>query len=604
VTTDFSLPPSQWRVAYSTNASGSWVTESADIGDIATESVALDLDNLGRPHILYSNWNNDGLLRARRINGSWTIDTPYTGAAIRHPSIDIDGSGVPHIAFSAKFGVEPGVRIVYLTGAPGAWSATTLSTGQFNDYNSSIARGSDGLVWVVNWRWDAGVRAYRRALNGSWSSAAVSSSPYDGQPTLTIDAAGTPHVAYLRGVYYGGSGCTEPECPSGAGVRHAEYNGSAWDVERVTPMWQDNEPAIAAGADGSLGIVFNRLGTGLRSLTLVPGSPNVALRLQGGSDSGTSTTDGITNAGSLTFDVTFNRSVTGVAAGDFGRTGTATGCVVGAPSGSGAAYTVVVTGCSAGTVGLSFAANGASDGESTGPSSNRSAPTVTIDRTAPTVTAPALSLRSGVSLSSASTTVGLPVSLAWSAIDAGGAGIASYDVARSDNGAAFATIASATSATSLNATVTPGHTYRYEARARDKAGNLATYVIGPSLKPSLYQGGNSAIKYTGTWSTGTSTSYSNGTVKFAKAAGASASYTFTGRAIAFVTTKRSTAGKVKVYLDGVLVSTIDTVGSSTTYRYIAFQKTWTTSGTHTLKLVVSGTSGRPRVDLDALEVIR
>jgi hypothetical protein len=40
-----------------------------------------------------------------------------------------------------------------------------------------------------------------------------------------------------------------------------------------------------------------------------------------------------------------------------------------------------------------------------------------------------------------------------------------------------------------------------------------------------------------------------------------------------------------------------------TYRYVAYQKTWTTAGKHTLKIVVLGTSGHPRVDLDVIESI-
>ena len=42
----------------------------------------------------------------------------------------------------------------------------------------------------------------------------------------------------------------------------------------------------------------------------------------------------------------------------------------------------------------------------------------------------------------------------------------------------------------------------------------------------------------------------------------------------------------------------------TTYRAVAWQRTWSTSATRTIRLVVVGTSGRPRVDLDAFAVLR
>ncbi len=75
----------------------------------------------------------------------------------------------------------------------------------------------------------------------------------------------------------------------------------------------------------------------------------------------------------------------GLAAGDLSNVGTATGCVIGAPAGSLAAYNVTLTGCSQGTVILRLAAGGVAD--LTGnPNAQADGPTVTIDRTGPTVT--------------------------------------------------------------------------------------------------------------------------------------------------------------------------------------------------------------------------
>ena len=94
-----------------------------------------------------------------------------------------------------------------------------------------------------------------------------------------------------------------------------------------------------------------------------------------------------TSAATLSYALTFSESVTGLAASDFTRTGTATGCVVGTPTGSGASYTVPVTSCSAGTVILALKANSVADAASNaGPAAAVTAGTVTIDRTAPTAT--------------------------------------------------------------------------------------------------------------------------------------------------------------------------------------------------------------------------
>ncbi|HLX34108.1 MAG TPA: hypothetical protein VKR30_02580 [Candidatus Limnocylindrales bacterium] len=62
-------------------------------------------------------------------------------------------------------------------------------------------------------------------------------------------------------------------------------------------------------------------------------------------------------------------------------------------------------------------------------------------------------------------------------------------------------------------------------------------------------------------------------------------------------------GSFKVYLDGVYVGTGSDYATSTQYRRLVYSKTWSSVATHTIKLVCSGTSGHPRIDLDAFVVL-
>jgi hypothetical protein len=113
---------------------------------------------------------------------------------------------------------------------------------------------------------------------------------------------------------------------------------------------------------------------------------------------------------------------------------------------------------------------------------------------------------------------------------------------------------------------------------------------------------SSKITYSGTWNTSTGVAYSGGSVRHASTAGRSVSYTFTGRGIAFVSARGPTRGSAKVYIDGTLAATVSLYRSTTMYRYVAFQRAWSSSGKHTIKIVVAGTSGHPRVDMDVFEV--
>jgi hypothetical protein len=85
---------------------------------------------------------------------------------------------------------------------------------------------------------------------------------------------------------------------------------------------------------------------------------------------------------------------------------------------------------------------------------------------------------------------------------------------------------------------------------------------------------------------------------------ASLKWTFSGRSVAFIAKRTAISGQVNIHLDGVKVATVDLKSGTTAYRQAAWTKTWSTSGTHTVTAVVVGTSGRPRVTLDGIAVVR
>jgi spore germination protein YaaH len=311
-----------------------------------------------------------------------------------------------------------------------------------------------------------------------------------------------------------------------------------------------------------------------------------------------------TNARSLTWKLTFGGAVTGLTAGDFWRAGTAAGCVIGAPVGSGASWSVTLTGCGSGTVTLYLKARSVADAvHNWGPASQVNASAVLIDRSAPSAVTPRVVLRSGVQLPSTSTTAGLLSAVLLAGTDTGGAGVASYDVRRSIDGGAYVTIAYGLAAASRPVTLTPGHTYRFMVRARDRAGNVGAWVTGPTISPYLRQQTRTTLSWTGTWTTATDARFSGGSARYATAAGASMSYSFGGRSVAWVTTLGPSRGAARVYIDGVLTATVDLKAPTTTFGRVAFAKSWTVSGWHTIRIVAVGTLTRPRVDVDALEIL-
>ena len=142
------------------------------------------------------------------------------------------------------------------------------------------------------------------------------------------------------------------------------------------------------------------------------------------------------------------------------------------------------------------------------------------------------------------------------------------------------------------------HTYRQRVQATDGLGNVGSWAYGPVLKPILTQQNSTSVHYVGTWSTTTTVYASGGSLKYTKSKGASASLAFTGSSIGWLSYRGPNRGRAAVYIDGVYKATIDLYSSTYANRQVVYTMSWATSGSHTIKVVCLGTSGRPRIDLD------
>jgi hypothetical protein len=129
-------------------------------------------------------------------------------------------------------------------------------------------------------------------------------------------------------------------------------------------------------------------------------------------------------------------------------------------------------------------------------------------------------------------------------------------------------------------------------------------VGGGELEPVIVQDASGSIVRTGTWATSSRSDWSGGTALYSRRKGATVSRTFTGRGIAFVTATGPTRGRASVWIDGALAKSLGLHAKTLTPRRVVFTRTWAASGTHTIKVVVAGTDGHPRVDLDAFVIIR
>jgi len=115
-----------------------------------------------------------------------------------------------------------------------------------------------------------------------------------------------------------------------------------------------------------------------------------------------------------------------------------------------------------------------------------------------------------------------------------------------------------------------------------------------------YQEGQAT--FTAGWNSSSCLCFSGGTARWSKAAGASVVFQFNGRNVSFVSARGPERGAFLVYVDGAFRRKISNYAASRQSAVVVWSRDFETSSPHTLRIVVVGTSGHSRVDVDAFTV--
>jgi hypothetical protein len=138
-----------------------------------------------------------------------------------------------------------------------------------------------------------------------------------------------------------------------------------------------------------------------------------------------------------------------------------------------------------------------------------------------------------------------------------------------------------------------------KATTRDKA---TTPVVVAKSTLQRFSETAAGIAYGGSWRSASHRGYAGGAVRYATAAGAKATFTFTGSSLVWYGPVGPTRGKARVFIDGTLARTVDLYGTAFEARKAVFTRTWAAAGKHTVVIEVAGTTGRPYVAIDELAV--
>lgn len=223
-------------VAYADAATG-WTPERV-VDGYFYGPIGLAYAPDGAPHIAYhdhqdTSFNQDkgDLTLAVRTGSAWASEAINDdGHDGWDSTIVIGADGVTRAAGidPEQFGGTDGVE--YYEFRDGAWDVTAIGSGPVAyEFNVSLAVDPDGNPALTYYDNNEQNLVYAVRRNGTWSIEVVDSEGDAGRySSLTFDAAGNPHISYLRF-----------EEPTRGTVRYATLEDGGWttgDVDRLTDL--------------------------------------------------------------------------------------------------------------------------------------------------------------------------------------------------------------------------------------------------------------------------------------------------------------------------------------------------------------------------------
>lgn len=179
-------------------ADGSISTTSVD-PSAACSTALLAVGGDDSDHVVYADTNSDQLKYATDVSGRWVVSVIPGADGAEFPSIDIDQGDAIHMAYLVFTGQSPdSYQLDYASNVSGSWQTTTVEN----------------------------VLAY---------------------PSIAVDAAGTPHIAYL--------GTLQPD--GSYPVHYRSYGSSGWsDQVAATSADPKTLVALAVAPGGQAGLIY------------------------------------------------------------------------------------------------------------------------------------------------------------------------------------------------------------------------------------------------------------------------------------------------------------------------------------------------------------
>ena len=157
----------------------------------------------------------------------------------------------------------------------------------------------------------------------------------------------------------------------------------------------------------------------------------------------------------------------------------------------------------------------------------------------------------------------------------------------------------------IDAQLPPGFVLTPQYSSTSFAVRIEQGEVGPP-GAGTYQESDPRITYVGTWTSAPGSKDSGGAIRLAPNGPASASFTFTGTGIRWLSRRMPSSGINNVFVDNVLITPVDRYAATNQYAQQVFSKLDLPAGVHTIRVEHTGSKNPAASDdsvmLDAFVV--
>jgi hypothetical protein len=227
------------RVRYAWRNGTTWSYET--VASLKGLYVSLTLDSSDRPRVVFVDASTNALHFASRASGSWTGTTVDNAASFC--SVNVDATGQVHVGYRESQNQH--LKHAFSTNES-TFMVENVDTGGSPGWYAAMDVSPAGVIHLVYFTDQSELRhAYADSSGGTWTRQVIDAVAYSvgaSSASISLDAAGVPHVAYR-------------DYASPSQLKYATRAGTGWQITVLQDHYGLGSVSIATSPAGAPQVV-------------------------------------------------------------------------------------------------------------------------------------------------------------------------------------------------------------------------------------------------------------------------------------------------------------------------------------------------------------